>query len=306
MKTKDVLKSLHELKNSSYKYSSEFNLGTINSDTPINHFIKHHCKDTYDSLLFHKNALILEYGKELSIFILKEKLVIVSKFDSNQEKFEIFELIEIKRIFDIYHQEKDKKSYIKLNYIHGPTLDNMVWLTINFKNSKECLIFKLFVEKEKSNAWQTFFEKSIPIPYPYYYQCHFFLKKLRTKQQDKKILVLTNEFIINIEYQILGGKKGEELSYKLTKMKSVFSIKSLEEIIVSEKDRKKSGESIIKIRINSKTNKTYCGDKKLPFKNDSNVEIQFQNENDCNYFIYQIKKLFYNLSDKKYISYKTA
>ena len=60
-----------------------------------------------------------------------------------------------------------------MNYIHGPTLDNMVWLTINFKNSKECLIFKLFVEKEKSNAWQTFFEKSIPIPYPYYYQCHF-------------------------------------------------------------------------------------------------------------------------------------
>ena len=58
---------------------------------------------------------------------------------------------------------------------------------------------------------------------------------------------------------------------------------------------------MIKIKINQNENKKYVNDKKLPYKNKSSTEFIFQNEKICRFFIFQIKRLYFNLNDKKYI-----
>ena len=58
---------------------------------------------------------------------------------------------------------------------------------------------------------------------------------------------------------------------------------------------------MIKIKVNQKENKNYINERKLPFKNKSSIELIFQNEKTCRFFIFEIKRLYYDLNDKKYI-----
>ena len=298
-------KSLSELKELSHKNDFDFKIGRLNFDTPLKLFLDK-CKEKFESMIFHKNLWDQEAQKECSIILLKEKLIKSPIIDSGTPSNQILG-IEIKRIVDIDLEPSGNYFFVKLLYINDISVDHLAKINLRFDNIKEAQIFKYFVEKEKINSWQQFFEKSLPIPEPFYYQFHFFLKKVNSRgDQENRVIVLTNEYILNIDYQIIINKKndifGNEFVFKLHKPKWALSIKSFEELQLIEKDKKKSTRYfMIKIKVNQKENKNYVNDKKLPFKNKSSTDVIFQNEKICRFFIFQIKRLYYSLNEKKYI-----
>lgn len=298
-------KSLSELKELCHKFDYNFKVGGLNFNTPLNIFLKEFCNEEFESMIFHKNLMIQEYKKECSIFILKGKIIISNLINSStfekEKKDPTLLKLEIKRIFDIDIEPTENYTELKILFINEASIDNLGKLTLRFENQKEAQIFRYFSEKEKMNAWQQFFEKSIPIPEPYIYQCHFFLKKVNSRgEQDNRVIVLTNEYILNIDYQIIK-KNDSEFMFKLHKPKWALYIKSFEELQLVEKEKKKQN-FVIKIKINQKENRSYVNDKKLPFKNKSSTEFIFQNEKICRFFIFQIKRLYSAFGEKKFIN----
>jgi hypothetical protein len=297
-------KTLADLIVQSHKKDFDFKVGRLNFQTPLKVFLDT-IKEKFESLIFHKNLYEEEKKQERSIMLLKEKLVISPIIESNTPPTPI-EIIEIKRFVDIDLEASGNYYYVKLLYINDISVDNLAKLTLKFDNQKEAQIFKYFVEKEKINAWQVYFENTLPIQEPFYYQFHFFLKKVNSHgEEENRVIVLTNEYILNIDYQIIINKKnefGNEFVFKLFKPKWALSIKSFEELQLIEKDKKKkTNYHMIKIKVNQKENKNYVTDKKLPFKNKSYTDFIFQSEKICRYFIFQIKRLYYNLNEKRYI-----
>ena len=299
-----IHKTLADLIVQSHKKDFDFKVGRLNFQTPLKVFLDT-IKEKFESLIFHKNLYEEEKKQERSIMLLKEKLVISPIIESNTPPTPI-EIIEIKRFVDIDLEASGNYYYVKLLYINDISVDNLAKLTLKFDNQKEAQIFKYFVEKEKINAWQVYFENTLPIQEPFYYQFHFFLKKVNSHgEEENRVIVLTNEYILNIDYQIIINKKnefGNEFVFKLFKPKWALSIKSFEELQLIEKDKKKkTNYHMIKIKVNQKENKNYVTDKKLPFKNKSYTDFIFQSEKICRYFIFQIKRLYYNLNEKRYI-----
>jgi hypothetical protein len=289
----------------SHKFDFSFTVGRLNFDTPLKLFLDL-IKEKFESLIFHKNIFEQESKKECSIILLKEKLVKSSPIVPNEKPNNIL-IIEIKRIVDISLEYSGNYFIVQLAYINDMSVHNLAKISLRFDNQKEAQIFKYFTEKEKMLAWQQLFEKSLTIQEPFYYQFHFFLKKVNSRgDQESRVIVLTNEYILNIDYQIIINKKndisGNEFVFKLHKPKWALSIKSFEELQLIEKDKKKqTNYFMIKIKVNQKENKTYVNDKKLPFKNKSSTDFIFQTEKICRFFIFQIKRLYYNLNDKRYI-----
>lgn len=299
-----IHKTLADLIVQSHKKDFDFKVGRLNFQTPLKVFLDT-IKEKFESLIFHKNLYEEVKKQERSIMLLKEKLVISPIIESNTPPTPI-EIIEIKRFVDIDLEASGNYYYVKLLYINDISVDNLAKLTLKFDNQKEAQIFKYFVEKEKINAWQVYFENTLPIQEPFYYQFHFFLKKVNSHgEEENRVIVLTNEYILNIDYQIIINKKnefGNEFVFKLFKPKWALSIKSFEELQLIEKDKKKkTNYHMIKIKVNQKENKNYVTDKKLPFKNKSYTDFIFQSEKICRYFIFQIKRLYYNLNEKRYI-----
>lgn len=298
-------KSLNELKEMSHKNDFKFKMGRLNFNTPLKSFLDT-CNEDFESMIFHKNLFDQETQKDCSIILVKEKLIKSPVITSSIQPNQIL-IIEIKRLFDIELEPSGNYFFIKMLYINDISVDNLAKITLRFDNHKEAQIFKYFVEKEKIKCWQLFFENSGFITDQFYYQYHFFLKKVNSRgDQENRVIVLTNEFILNIDYQIIINKKndisGNEFIFKLHKPKWALSIKSFEELQLIEKDKKKkTNYYMIKIKVNQKENKNYVNDKKLPFKNKSSTDFIFQNEKICRFFIFQIKRLYYNLNDKKYI-----
>jgi hypothetical protein len=299
-------RTLNELKELSHRKDFKFKMSSLNFQTPLKKFLDT-CNENFESMILHKNLYEQESQKECSIILLKGKLikspVITSSIQTNQ-----ISIIEIKRLFDIDLEQSGNYYFIKILYIKDISVDNLAKITLKFDNHKEAQIFKYFVEKEKINCWQQFFETETYILEPFFYQYHFFLKKVNSRgDQENRVIVLTNEFILNIDYQIIITKKnditGNEFVFKLHKPKWALCIKSFEELQLIEKDKKKkTNYFMIKIKINQKENKNYVNEKKLPFKNKSSTDFIFQNEKICRFFIFQIKRLYYNIfGDKKFI-----
>ena len=302
-------KSLNELKELSYKNDFEFQIGRLNFKTPLKDFLDL-LKEKFESIIFHKNLFDQETQKECSITLFKEKLIKSEVINNttviDKEKLNIL-LLEMRKIIDIELEISENFFFVKIFYINDVSIDILGKISLKFDNYKEAQIFKHFLEKEKNNAWQQYFEKTI-ITEPFIYQYHFFLKKVNSRgDEEKRVIVLTDEFILNIDYQIilLPKKKdfgGKEFDFKWHKPKWALSIKSFEELQLIKK--KKTNDYMIKIKVNQKENKTYVNLHKLPFKNKTSTDFIFQNEKICRFFIFQIKRLYYNLNnqnDKKYI-----
>jgi hypothetical protein len=304
-------KPLNELKKMSHKFDYNFKVGRLNFNTPLNIYLKEFCKEEFESMILHKNIFIQELKKECSVFILKEKLIISNlinsdTFSNDDKKDPTIHRFEIKRILDVdIDPTANDTSEVKITILNGTSIEEVRYFTFKFVNQKEAQIFKYFIEKEKMSSWQQFFENSqnSPIPEKFIYQYHFFLKKVNSRgEQEQRVIVLTNEFILNIDYQII--KKNEnEFIFKLHKAKWALSIKSFEELQLVEKEKKKNN-FVIKIKVNQKENKNYVNENKLPFKNKSSTEFIFQNEKICRFFIFQIKRLYasFGLGDKKFIN----
>ncbi len=234
-------KSLSDLKKMSHEFDFQFTIGRLNFDTPLKLFLDL-INEKFESMIFHKNLLEQETQKECSILLLKEKLVKSSPIVSKEKPSNIL-IIEIKRLVDIDLEYSGNYFIVKLSYINDISVDNLGKITLRFDNQREAQIFKYFAEKEKIVAWQQFFERSLTIQEPFYYQFHFFLKKVNSRgDQESRVIVLTNEYILNIDYQIIINKKndisGNEFIFKLHKPKWALSIKSFEELQLIEKDKK--------------------------------------------------------------------
>ena len=300
-------KSLSELKNLSHRFDFDFKVGAINSETALNKFLKNVCEESFESLIYHKELFVEEDSKQCSIILLKEKLIKCSDInstdtgkDKNNDPF----ILELKRVIDLDLEPANNNFVVQITYQKDLSFDNTSKLSIRFDNENEATIFKYFVEKERINAWQHFFEKTM-ISDPFIYQYHFFLKKVNSRgDEEKRVIVLTDEFILNIDYQIVLLPKrndfgGKEFDFKLHKPKWALSIKCFEELQLIKK--KKTNDYMIKIKVNQKENKTYVNEHKLPFKNKTSTDFIFQNEKMCRFFIFQIKRLYYNLNEKRYI-----
>ena len=287
--------------------------GLLNFNTPMNLLLKKICKDTIESLIFHKNLYIEGSEEKNSIILLKNKLIksdIIdsAKFFTEKTKLDSILILDLKRIFQIDSEEKNDIFYLKISYLKEASITNLGKLIIKFDKREEYKIFKFFLEKQKNLVFQEFFEKAIPILSPFYYQYHFFLQKLNSRgAEDSRIILLTNQYILNIEYYFNDNKKNDpslhDYDYKLYKTKWALSINAFEEmqLIGRDKKKKKLNYIMIKIKINQKLNKDFVNKNKLPYKSKSSVEFIFHEENICRFFIYQIKKIFYDISNKKII-----
>ena len=119
-----------------------------------------------------------------------------------------------------------------------------------------------------------------------------------------KIIVLTDKYIFNVEYQILLNKKREQnqndLEFKLLKSKWALSIEAFDEMQLIGKDKKKKfngDEKMIKIKINTGKNKTFFDTRKtLPFKKKTSVDFLFRSEKIARYFIHQIKRIYFDIT----------
>ena len=287
-------------------------VGGLNFNTPFNLFLKNVCHENLDSLIMHKNLDIEGSEKKCSIALFKTKIVKSDIIDStnfikDKTKLSSVITIEIYQLYDIDFELKENIYIIKMIYMSINTSGNKplsyTSLKIKFENINEGKIFKYFLEKCKNIYWQEYFEKNIPILSPNYYQYHFYLKKLNSRgDEDNRIIVLTDKYISNIEYQIILNKKTEQnqhnFEFKIHKQKWCLFIGSFEEVQLIGKDKKKKLiDLMIKIKLNSKKNKDFIQKQKLPYKSKSSVDFIFPNERICRFFIYQIKRLYYDITN---------
>ena len=300
------------------KNEEEFKIkiGSLNFNTPFNLFLKNVCHETLDTMIMHKNLNVVGAdNKEIkaSVILFKTKIVksdIIdsSKFIKDKEKLNSVLILEMKQIHEVDFEMKESTYEVKIIYISANTAGkplNYSPFKIAFDDINEGKIFKYFLEKYRNIHWQEYFEKTIPILPPYIYQYHFFLNKLNSRGvEDSRLIVLTDKYILNVEYQISFIKKAEvtpqDFEFKLVKTKWALSIDSFEEMQIIRKDKKKKlklNEIIIKIKINSAKNKDFVTKQKnLPFKKKTSVDFIFRNEKIGLFFVYQIKRLFFDIN----------
>jgi hypothetical protein len=137
---------------------------------------------------------------------------------------------------------------------------------------------------------------------PNYYQYHFFLTKVNSRgDEDSRVILLSERYLLNIEYQIIINKKAENLAdkfdLKYSKPKWAIYFEALEEIQLIGKDKKKKLEHpMIRLKYNTKKNKELAKKQKMEYKNKNSVDFIFIKEKICRFFIYQIKRLFYEIT----------
>lgn len=288
----------------------KINLGSLNFNTPFNLFLKNICHETLDNMIMHKNINIDGSENKSSLVLFKSKLVksdIIDSKDFVNDKIKLNSVLtlEMSQIYNVDYEIKENEYdliivYMCVNTAKGKDI-NYIQMNCRFENINEGKIFRYFLEKYKNIYYQEFFETTIPILPPFIYQHHFFLKKLNSRgDEDNRIIVLTDKYILNVEYQLLANKKGEQnqhgVDLKIYKAKWSLYIGSFEELQLIGKDKKKKLPYLmIKIKLNSKKNKEFVSKEKLPYKSKSSVDLIFPSEKICRYFIYQIKRLFYDI-----------
>ena len=247
-------------------------VGSLNFNTPFNVFLNNICHESLDTMIMHKNLDVEGFENKVSITLFKSKIVksdIIDsvKFVKNKSKLESVLILEMKQLFDVDFEIKEDLFILRIIYITVNNSSNKPLnyspFIIKFDDINEGKIFRYFLEKYKNIYWQEFFEKMVPILPPYMYQYHFFLTKLNSRgDEDSRVIVITDKYILNVEYQVLLNKKTEQnqsdFEFKLLKAKWAISIDSFEEMQLIGKDKKKKfngDEKMIKIKINNNKNK---------------------------------------------------
>lgn len=295
------------------KEDYKIKIGSLNFDTPFNLFLKNVCHETLDSMIMHKNLNIVIKNQESksSIILFKTKIVksdIIDSVDFIKDKTKLSSvlILEMKQIYDIDFEIKDNIYNLNIITIDvNPTnYSSLIYPTfqIKFENINEGKIFRYFLEKNKNIYWQEFFENSNMILSPNYYQYHFFLTKVNSRgDEDSRVILLSERYLLNIEYQIIINKKAENLAdkfdLKYSKPKWAIYFEALEEIQLIGKDKKKKLEHpMIRLKYNTKKNKELAKKQKMEYKNKNSVDFIFIKEKICRFFIYQIKRLFYEIT----------
>ena len=299
-------KDLKDLRQESEKYDIHFKAGRLNFNSPLNIFLRDYAKATLDDLLYHKDIQITEFKKECSAFIMKNALIISNVVNAQTfqaEKDPIICRINYEKIYDLEINKSETNTYtLVISLINDASLEIFLKLNLIFNEENDAIIFRYFLDKQKTMYFHNFFEVNVPIEDPHYYQNHFFLKKINSHgEKETRVMVITNQFILNIEYTITIVKHNNiwesEMIFKLHKPKWAISIEAFEELSTVEKEKKK-GNLLVKIRINKDENKKIVTERRLPHKNKNQTEFMFYDEKSYHLFIFLIKKLSFLLKGK--------
>ena len=123
--------------------------------------------------------------------------------------------------------------------------------------------------------------------------------------EDNRLIVITDKYLLNIEYQVNISKKSElnqqDFEFKLSKAKWALSIDAFEELQLIGNDIKskiKVGDDrMIRIKINNSKNKEFVNkNKNLTYKKKTSFDFIFRNEKISIYFIFQIKRLYFDIT----------
>ena len=96
-------------------------------------------------------------------------------------------------------QLKDKHNLLDLNIITSDNLSSLQTMSFSFKIQRDVIIAKHFIDKQRTLKWQNYFESTIPIDPPCYYQGHFFIQKINSRgKSQNRAIVFSNKVIIDI------------------------------------------------------------------------------------------------------------
>lgn len=297
---KEVDVELRKIMDESFKYDFPFCKGKLNFDTPLNIVLKELCNAKMDDLLVRKDIKVTELQKNCSILILKEYIylteVITDTLPEDKKKDMIIQKIEYSRIHEIELDSKGAAS-IALDLIKEMPPVNKNKLTLCFNNIDDTMITKHFIEKQKQLYWQILFENNTPLFEPDFYQAHFFLTKLNSRGgEDNRVILLTDKYIMNINYESVLDKKTYDI-IKLKKPKWAIYIGAFTEMVISDKERKKKN-YVLKISIDGKLNKSVITKTKYPFKSKSSTDFMFDDDESMDAFIFHVKRLYFLLNNK--------
>ena len=290
-----------EKKNKEFNFH-ELKTGELNYETPIKNFLKNILKINLNSYIIHEKINLIPASKAHFIFILKEFILITKTFDFAQinsiENFSdfIIEKINYLKIFSINSETLSNSSIINLTIFNSDNFENKE----NFKFYKFCfnnyysgIINMNIIEKLIIKNYQIFFENNVPINLPLFYIEHFFVKKINTKKKiQKRIILITNKLLLNIFYNKINLNENNFV-FEINKIKWAISLESLNNIEIINKNELK-----LKINFDKKINKKKVNELKFTHKDKKNYIFIFYNLNNFNKFIYQIKNLFSNLTQK--------
>ena len=290
-----------EKKNKEFNFH-ELKTGELNYETPIKNFLLNILKINLNSYIIHEEINLIPPSQTHFIFILKEFILITKTFDFAQmnsigyfSEF-IIEKINYLKIFSINSETLSNSSIINLTIFNSDNFENKE----NFKFYKFCfdnyysgIINMNIIEKLIIKNYQIFFENNVPINLPLFYIEHFFVKKINTKKKiQKRIILITNKLLLNIFYNKINLNENNFV-FEINKIKWAISLESLNNIEIINKNELK-----LKINFDKKINKKKVNELKFTHKDKKNYIFIFYNLNNFNKFIYQIKNLFSNLTQK--------
>lgn len=290
-----------EKKNKEFNFH-ELKTGELNYETPIKNFLKNILKINLNSYIIHEKINLIPASKAHFIFILKEFILITKTFDFAQinsiENFSdfIIEKINYLKIFSINSDTLSTSSIINLTIFNSDNFENKENFKLykfSFDNFYSGIINMNIIEKLIVKNYQIFFENNVPINSPLFYIEHFFVKKINTKKKiQKRIILITNKLLLNILYNNKNLNENNFV-FEINKIKWAISLESLNNIEIINKNEFK-----LKINFDKKINKKKVNEFKFTHKDKKNYIFIFYNLNNFNKFIYQIKNLFFNLSQK--------
>ena len=90
----------------------------------------------------------------------------------------------------------EKESSVQMYSMQWQLLQTM---SFSFKIQRDVIIAKHFIDKQRTLKWQNYFESTIPIDPPCYYQGHFFIQKINSRgKSQNRAIVFSNKVIIDI------------------------------------------------------------------------------------------------------------
>ena len=172
-------------------------------DNPFISLFKKYFKCTIKDYIFHKDVGIVVSPKNIKIvlFVLQDEIILTEPYTDRSlyTKNPIISKIDYKTIYSVVPGVKDKHNLLDLNIITSDNLSSLQTMSFSFKIQRDVIIAKHFIDKQRTLKWQNYFESTIPIDPPCYYQGHFFIQKINSRgKSQNRAIVFSNKVIIDI------------------------------------------------------------------------------------------------------------
>ena len=138
---------------------------------------------------------------KIVLFVLQDEIILTEPYTDRSLyiKNPIISKIDYKTIYSVVPGVKDKHNLLDLNIITSDNLSKPQKFSFSFKIQRDAIIAKHFIDKQRTLKWQNYFESTIPIEPPYYYQGHFFIQKINSRgKSQNRAIVFSNKVIIDI------------------------------------------------------------------------------------------------------------